>query len=330
MRNHFLAPDTSRLGAWPSIVVCTAALLSGWVLLSGRGIAGGSDGPNAAPTAAKSADEEAIRKVARDYEAACDAKDAKAVAVLFTPEGELVEDNGNVVQGRDAIAETFARLFGASRRANTKVTIDSIRFVAPSVAIEDGTTTTTLAPGQPPVLSRHCVTHVKVDGRWLMASARALESDNQSIPASERLKPLEFLIGDWVDESPESVVSSSYKWSEGHNFIDQKFAVRLNDSTVLHGTQRIGWDPQAKTIKSWLFDVDGGHAEGIWSWNGKRWIVKIMGTGADGSTDSATSAFTPVTKDSFDYESIHRIINGMPAPDVFAHVVRRPPQPHGK
>ena len=305
-----------------SLILVTPVLLC-LVLLPNHEIARGSD--DSAASGSRSADEEAIRKAARDYEAACDAKDAKAVAALFAPEGELVEDDGSVIQGRDAIAAAFAQLLGSNPRASTKVAIDSIRFVAPTVAIEDGTIQTTISPGQPPVLSRYCVTHAKTDGKWQMASARALHSD-RAIPIPERLKPLEFLIGDWVDESPESVVSSSYRWSEGHNFIDQKFAVKLNDSTVLHGTQRIGWDPLTRSIRSWLFDVDGGHAEGAWNWDGKRWIVKINGTSGDGSTDSATSAFTPVTKNSFDYESIHRIINGEPAPNVFAHVVRRPPQ----
>jgi len=329
MRTYRLALRSRQLGPQSSIFVCLAAVLGCWTLLPVRNFAGGTDG-SAPPTAATSADEQAIRKLARDYEAACDAKDAKALAALFAPDGEVVEDDGNVVQGREAIAAAFAQLFAGNPKASTNATIDSIRFVAPSVAIVDGTTKTTLAPGQPPVLSRHCVTQVKIDGRWLMASARALDADSRTIPVSERLKPLEFLIGDWVDESPESVVSSTYRWSEGHNFIDQKFSQRLNDSTILHGTQRIGWDPQAKTIKSWLFDVDGGHAQGIWSWDGKRWIVKVTGVGADGSTDSATSAFTPVTKNSFDYESIHRIINGVPAPNLFVHVVRRPPQPHAQ
>ena len=191
---------------------------------------------------------------------------------------------------------------------------------------EDGVTKTTPGAGEPPILNRYCVTHVKVDGHWLMASARDLDPESRPIPVAERLKPLEFLIGDWVDESSGSVVSSSYRWAEGHKFIDQRFSVRVNDARVLTGTQRIGWDPQAKSIKSWIFEADGGHGEGVWGWDGKRWIVKITGVSADGSTDSATSAFTPVTKNSFDYESIHRIIDGVPEPNIFAHVVRRPPQ----
>ena len=29
-------------------------------------------------------------------------------------------------------------------------------------------------------------------------------------------------------------------------------------------TQRIGWDPAAKQIRSWEFDSEGGFGEGTW------------------------------------------------------------------
>jgi uncharacterized protein (TIGR02246 family) len=309
----------------PRPAAFAAAIIAGVVFLPhGQHVLAADSAGVSAP--ARSADEEAIRRLAHEYEAACNAKNAKSVGDLFAPESEIVQDNGFIVHGREGITAAFAQLFADNPQAKTKVEIESIRFVAPGVAIEDGITKTRPSPGEPPVLNRYCVTHAKIDGRWLMASARDLDPEGRAIPVAERLKPLEFLIGDWVDESSGSVVASSYRWADGHKFIDQKFSVRVNDSKVLHGTQRIGWDAQAKAIKSWIFEADGGHAEGVWAWDGKRWIVKVTGASADGSTDSATSAFTPVTKDSFDYESIHRIIDGVPAPNLFAHVVRRPPQ----
>lgn len=322
MLSNRMAFQSDRSG--PRLASLGLALLAGTILLPTGQVVRGAD--SSAATSQPSADEEAIRGLARDYEAACNAKNAKAVGELFAPESEVVQDNGVVVHGRDAIAAAFAGLFANNPQARTKVEIESIRFVAPGVAIEDGITKTTASPGAPPVLNRYCVTHAKIDGRWMMASARDLDPEGRAIPVAERLKPLDFLIGDWVDESSGSVVTSSYRWAAGHKFIDQKFSVRVNDAKVLYGSQRIGWDAQAKAIKSWIFEDDGGHAVGTWAWDGKRWIVKVSGASADGSTDSATSAFTPVTKDSFDYESIHRIIDGEPAPNLFAHIVRRPPQ----
>src|SRR5579871_6823014 len=66
-------------------------------------MAAAADAPGAA-SSSRPADDAAIRNAARAYEQACDAKNAKAVGDLFAPEGEVVQDNGNVVHGRDAIA----------------------------------------------------------------------------------------------------------------------------------------------------------------------------------------------------------------------------------
>ena len=43
----------------------------------------------------------------------------------------------------------------------------------------------------------------------------------------------------------------------------------------LEGTQVIGWDPAAGTIRSWMFDSDGGFGEGTWSKKDNSWIVKF-------------------------------------------------------
>ena len=52
-----------------------------------------------------------------------------------------------------------------------EVSIQSIRFVSPAVAMEDGTTTVTHRAGEPAEHSRYTVVHVKHDGKWLMAIA---------------------------------------------------------------------------------------------------------------------------------------------------------------
>ena len=51
---------------------------------------------------------------------------------------------------------------------------------------------------------------------------------------------------------------------------------------AMTGSQRIGWDPLAKKIHSWVFDSEGGLAEGVWTRDGNRWIVKLSGVTRDG------------------------------------------------
>jgi hypothetical protein len=93
----------------------------------------------------------------------------------------------------------------------------------------------------------------------------------------------------------------------------------------------IGWDPQSGQIKSWLFNSEGGHGEGMWNRTGdNEWVIKATGVLRDGRPTSATQIQTMVNKDSVKVSSIDRIIGGVVAPDITDVImVRKPPQPRG-
>ncbi len=57
------------------------------------------------------------------------------------------------------------------------------------------------------------------------------------------------------------------------------------------GSQIIGWDPYAQTIRSWLFDSDGGFGVGRWTPAGNRWTVKTLSVLPDGRRGSATNIY---------------------------------------
>ena len=96
----------------------------------------------------------------------------------------------------------------------------------------------------------------------------------------EQLKQLQWMIGDWVDESPEALVVTSYRWTDNQCYILSEFKVQSAGRPEMTGTQRIGWDPLAKTIRSWVFDSEGGFGEGTWTRDGDHWIVKRTGVTA--------------------------------------------------
>ena len=281
-----------------------------------------------AQTSAQNADEQAIRKTAQAFEAAYRAKDADAIAAGFTPNGEVVDTEGNAVRGRAAIAAEFRRIFQEQAEGRMSVVIHSVRFVAPGVAIEDGTTRLVRSHGEPALHGRYAAVQIKVDGRWLVASTRDLVPNTDVIPISERLKPLEFLIGEWVDESEEAVISGSYRWGEGRKYLAHEFTVKRAGSPVLKGTQRIGWDPLRHTIMSWTFDSQGGHGEGVWTWDRNHWLIKMQGVSAAGQASSATAFLTPLGHDSYRWESTDRVLGGEAAPDTTVTIVRKPPEPH--
>ena len=81
------------------------------------------------------------------------------------------------MQGQAAIQQVFAGIFQAHPKSQIKVSVQSIRFVSPTVAMEDGTTAVTHQPGEPAERNRYTVAHVKQDGQWRMASARDLPDE---------------------------------------------------------------------------------------------------------------------------------------------------------
>ena len=206
--------------------------------------------------AVREQEEPAIRRVVDAFAKAYNAGDSKSLAGLFTSEAEIVSDDGRRAQGRIAIEQVFAQIFKEHPKARMEIAVGTIRMVSPELAIEDGTATVTSEPGEPAERTRYLVVHVKQEGQWRMASARDVA--DEPLSAEERLKQLEGLIGDWIDESPDGVIMTSYRWTDNHCFIVGEFTVHIHGRPAMTGTHRIGWDPLAKKIHSWVFDSEGG------------------------------------------------------------------------
>jgi uncharacterized protein (TIGR02246 family) len=271
-------------------------------------------------------DEKAIRLEADAFIKAANAHDAKALAAVFAPDGELVNEERHAVQGREAIERTFAAVFQANPKLYVGVSIRSIRFVGPSLAIEDGVSTIVPKPGEAAEHYRYTVVHVKQDGKWQMASARDLPDEETE--AGDELGQLAWLIGDWVDENPDALVITSYRWDADRRSILSEFKIQIGGRPAMAGTQRIVWDPCTKKLHSWVFDTEGGFAEGVWTRNGKQWIVKLTGTKRDGSAASATNVTTQVAKDRMTWQSRDRVVGDDLQPNIGEIViVRKPPQP---
>jgi uncharacterized protein (TIGR02246 family) len=279
----------------------------------------------AAPKADRSADEKAIRANVAAFVRAYNTGNAKAVAALFTPDAIIVDKDENTSQGRAAIEKTFKELFAEAPRKRIEVNVESIRFIGPDLAVEVGTTKETPAPGEPPDVDRYTVLHVKRDGKWQMALAR--DSEGPPPTNHEQLRPLAWLIGDWVDDGGNVVVSSTCRWSEDGNFLLQEFKLKIGGENAMRVSQRIGWDPLAKNIRSWVFDSEGGYGESVWTHNGDTWVIKATGVRPDGKTASATNVLVPAGKDAYVWRSTDRIVGDEVVAPMEVKVVRKAPQP---
>ncbi|MFP6766153.1 MAG: SgcJ/EcaC family oxidoreductase [Planctomycetaceae bacterium] len=258
------------------------------------------------------------------FAAAFNAGEAKKLSAHFAADGEYIDDTGTLFKGRENIEAEFAAFFKAVPGSQLAIDVRDIRFIGDSMAIEEGTVSVTQAQNGPVTVSRYIVVYALNGNRWQIASARDLDSK----PAGhhDRLKTLEWLIGDWIDESDESTVETSIRWSADGHYLMTQFHIKMAGARIMSGTQRIGWDPQKQQIRSWTFDSEGGFGSGLWTGTEAGWIVKSDFVLPDGSSGSATSTYARQSPDAFRLTLSQRLVSGRPLPNLSVDVVRRPPQ----
>ena len=136
-------------------------------------------------------------------------------------------------------------------------------------------------------------------------------------PASvSPLNDLAWLVGGWTDPSGDSTISTTVAWTKNKSFLSYSFKVSVPGTDDLEGTQIIGWDPAAGTIRSWMFDSDGGFGEGTWSKKDNRWMIKFKQVLPDGRKASATNIYTIIDNDTITWQSIGREVDGHFMPNI--------------
>lgn len=285
--------------------------------------------PSGGPAAASrepNPDAQAIGGLLSQFIKAYNARDTKALGELFTPDAEIEGDDGDVTRGRDAIVARFAETFRDGQSGTLSVMADSLRFLGKDLAIEEGTASIATDTGEPPRTNRYSVIYARQDGRWFHARIRDEQPDEVS--PHEQLRKLEWMLGEWVNESDDGIVKTHCKWSDSGNFLLREFDVKVEGRIALSGTQRIGWDAMRKQFRTWVFDDRGGFAEGLLSRDGQRWITKASGVRSDGQPVSVTTAIQPMGKDRILWETLERTVGGevVPGTDQF-YLVRSAPLP---
>jgi uncharacterized protein (TIGR02246 family) len=294
------------------------------LLLCGSGAALAQEG-KPSPAAVSSPEEKAIRDAdeafVRDYNKA----DAKALAARFAEDAEVIEADGTRYRGRTLIERRLAETFAESPGVKLAIKADSVHLLSPEVAKEEGSTTVTSTGGAAEA-RRHTALLVKRDGRWLISSIR--EEADPFVSPRERLKELEWMIGEWVDQGPDSHVRVNCRWSEDGNFLIRSFTVKVAGKTAMTVHQRVGWDPLAKHFRSWEFDSEGGYGEGRWGRDGDRWVIKHTGVRPEGLTASSTNIVERQRPDLVRWVSTDRVFGDHLVPEQEDYVmVRVPPAP---
>jgi uncharacterized protein (TIGR02246 family) len=254
-------------------------------------------------------DREAIRQSARDFTAAFEKGDAKAVAALWTEQGEYESDDGMVLRGRAAIQAAFAAHFKGRPAGKMEIQVENIRFPSRDTAIEEGLSRT-LVGNTLPESARYRAVHVRENGTWRMALCR------EWAVAENRMADLDWMIGTWRSQAKDHEMLISFARETQSPFIVGQFSTTAAGKTVSLGTMKIGLDPASEQFMSWHFDTDGGHGHGLWLRERNHWVVDSRGVQGDGAATAAVNVLSRFGSDELGWRSIDRMVGGKAQPEA--------------
>ena len=261
------------------------------------------------------ADKSAIQQAIDAYVAGFDKGDAGVLAGLWTEQGELTTSLGEKWVGRQQLQAQFAKYFATVKDAKLELENTEIELQSPSVAVETGLARV-IVPDAEPSETTYKAIHVKTAEGWRIDSIR--EQEVAPLPPSqyEKLKELEWMIGQWADTSEDAHIKTSCRWTTNQNFIVRTFRVFVDDRVDFEGSDVIGWDPYAQTIRSWMFDSDGGFAAGRWSGGDGRWTVQSLHVLPDGRRASSTNIYEVLNESTVRFRSVGRQVDGELLPNI--------------
>jgi hypothetical protein len=131
------------------------------------------------------------------------------------------------------------------------------------------------------------------------------------------------MIGQWSGQNGTAVIDVSTQWNPTHTFLVREVQVLSKGQPVFNATQRIGWDPLTRTIRSWMFDSRGGYGDGTWTRQGESWVVQAKGVLPNGKQTSTLNIYTADGKDAFTWKSTGARTDGEPSPDLEYKLIRK-------
>lgn len=270
-----------------------------------------------------SPEEAPIRKTLVDFVSAFNANDAKAVAVTLSPKVEYIDEESNRVEGSAKVEELLGGFFKENKGSQLEVTPSGIRLLGTGVALEDAESVVTVADKQSQSARRISLVYVKEGDSWKIASYREYPQEITPPEPAERLAELGFLLGEWVDESPDSTMKTKFTMAEDGSHILREFSVSQEGQETLKGTQRIAVDPLTGNIKGWAFDNAGGHGVSTWTPNGDSWVVRGNGVTPEGEEASATFIIRQTAPDRVEFKCVNKMVGNAVEADSTSILVRK-------
>lgn len=261
-----------------------------------------------------SSENDEFKSLMSNYMDAFNQRNADKLASLWAENAVYVDlTSRESMQGRDAIRDYFKEQFENTEEETLKITITESTVKEPGKATIKGAAEVT-SEGETEK-SIFVADLTKENDSWLLQ--KVLEVDIQPFPSHyEELKDLEWLVGKWSGENDNAKITSNVTWDKYKNFLTATFEVVVLEQVIFQGHQVIGWDPEKKKIRSWVFDSDGGFAEAFWTKQGNHWYVNSVSIIPDGRKGSATNIYTKIDDNTFTFASEDREVGGKFLPNV--------------
>lgn len=268
------------------------------------------------------ADEVQIGKSLDEFVAAFNEKNAEKLAACWTETATHTDrETGERTEGRAAIQADFTKIFAAQPGLKLSAALTRTKLITAEVAQVEGLSTVIGGDGVP-VESVFTAIMTRSGEKWLFDSIEETAAPVPATPA-DALQELEWLIGEWTDESGDIKVRTTFRWSANRAFLLRSFVAESAVGIALEGTQVIGWDANLQQIRSWTFNSDGSFGASTWSKNGNSWMAKSSQTSANGDISSGTYVLERVDENSFTLQLIGHEINGDAQPAAPAATITR-------
>ena len=313
--------DRSKLALWLG-GFSLAALVTGLSLTSTT-VAQEAKQENQPEAEKLSPEETPVRKALVDFVTAFNSNDAKALVGTLAPKVEYIDEESNRIEGAAKVEELMTVFFKENKGVQLELTPSGIRMVGSAVALEDAESVLTVPEKNSQSSRRVSILYCKEGDGWKVASYREYPQEITPPEPAERLQSLAFLLGEWVDEAPDSTMATKFTLAEDNSHILREFTVSQQGEVALKGTQRIAVDPLTGNIKGWAFDNSGGHGISTWTPNGDTWVVRGTGVTPDGEEASATYLIKSLSADRIEFKMVNKVVGNSVEADSTSVLVRK-------
>ncbi len=167
-----------------------------------------------------------------------------------------------------------------------------------------------------------------VDGQQVESSVASpnLQEKPEDVTGRSELEKLKWLVGKWKTSSDAPIpAEASAQWSPDGHFLILDYRVSPPGFPVISASDRIAWDPSAKSFRSWTFRGDGGFGQANWVGREQGWMIRYGGIHRDGRQLSSTLLLVQGAEGKLELSAIERWIGDEQFPDLLLQL--SPEQP---